>query len=75
MGQDCQTISDMIQVLECLEAREKLAALEVASFTTMKKEDRTKLSRSVHKYANPMQERRALSPSDFANMMGAKVGI
>lgn len=74
MGQDTEVITEMVQVLECLEARETLNALTVSTFSQMKKEERTKVSRSLHKYANPMQEKRALKLSDLPGMIGASLG-
>lgn len=74
MSQDTQMITDMIQVLECLEARETLTALTVSTFSQMKKDERTKISRALHKYANPMHEKRALKLADLSGVIGASLG-
>lgn len=63
-------MAEYVKVMEVLDARETLNAITVSSFPTMKKEDRSKVMRGLHKNANMGQVARKMTGSDLAKFLG-----
>lgn len=69
MDQDTETVADMVRVLEVLEAREMLSAITVSSFTSMKKEERSKIMRALNKQSN-VAEPQKITNKKLAEILG-----
>lgn len=74
MARDCHEISDLIKIMEMIEAREIQNNILVASFPQMKKNEREKVSRKLEKQATQSIEKRAIQLSDLAKLIGGHDG-
>lgn len=74
LNKDCSEVSDMVKVLEMIEARETQNKILVASFPQMKKNEREKISRQLERQATQSVEKRAIQLSDLAKLIGGTDG-
>jgi hypothetical protein len=74
MARDCHEISDLIKIMEMIEAREIQNHILVASFPQMKKNEREKVSRQLERKATQSVEKRPIQLSDLAKLIGASDG-
>lgn len=58
------------QAIDILESQEMLRALTVSDFPDMKKINREKLHRQLHKRAYPYQKKVAITVEDLKRMLG-----
>jgi hypothetical protein len=69
MGRDCSEISDLVKIMEMIEARELQNKILVASFPSMKKNEREKVSRKLERQAVQTLEKRPIQLSDLAKII------
>ena len=64
------------EAITIIEARQKLLDISSYSFPNLKKSDREKIHRELHRQAFParFKETKALKLSDLANVLGGKNG-
>lgn len=74
MARDCHEISDLIKILEMIEARELQNEILIASFPSMKKNEREKVSRKLERQATQSVEKRPIQLSDLAKILGGEDG-
>lgn len=74
LKQDAYYVSEVVKVMEALEAKEKLSDLTAHSFTSMKLPDRTKVRSNLERQASSIMERKAITPQDLSRLLGGPRG-
>ena len=70
MNKDCHDVSELVKILEMIEAREIQNQILVASFPQMKKNEREKVSRQLERTATQSVEKRPVQLKDLAKIIG-----
>jgi hypothetical protein len=71
---DNETAEIALQAADQLEAQESLLSISIGSFADLKKEDRTKMHREIHKRAFPKvhESKRAISGQELAVILNGR---
>lgn len=68
---DSHTASEYLQAMEVLDAQEQLSRMGTADWPNLKKEDRKRIHRKLHKQAYPSTHKDPISPTQLASLLGA----